>query len=211
MRVLWLANGINIVLGPLLDLRRRPVPEARRHGRRGRNQHRPRHRRAVRSCTASRTVAAASCSAAAPARGARRAVERAARVGRRRAAVHHRDVELHRVSCASSRRYGSAAIAGYTIAMRIMMFTFLPAWGLSNAAATLVGQNLGAKRAGAGRGVGVGRDEVQRGLLVRGRDRGRRVRREARGLVHDGSRRARLRRELPPVDRPRVTASTQSA
>jgi putative MATE family efflux protein len=144
MRVLWLANIINIVLGPLLIFGPGPFPALGVTG-------------AAVATTLGRST------------GAIYAVVRLFRHGSRVpvARRHLRmDLGVMRQILALSGSatlqnvigmaswvglvrilagFGSDALAGYTIAVRIIIFALLPSWGLSNAAATMVGQSLGAK------------------------------------------------------------------
>jgi putative MATE family efflux protein len=147
MRVLWLANGLNIVLDPLLIFGLGPVPAlgiegaaiATNIGRaagvalqlwvlfRG-----GRHIRVLRSQLAWHGATA-------------RNIVRTSLGGVGQMIVGMASwIFLMRILAG----IGSEAVAGATIALRIMMFTMMPAWGMSNAAATLVGQNLGAGEPG---------------------------------------------------------------
>jgi len=143
MRVLWLANSINIILGPLLIFGVGPFPRLGLTG-------------AAIATTIGRGTGV---------------LYQLYRLWRRdgRIVIHREQIALKPavmktllrlsgtgtfqvfVSMASwigltriNASFGTDALAGYQIAIRIIIFALLPAWGLANAAATMVGQSLGA-------------------------------------------------------------------
>src|ERR1700731_2788179 len=143
MRTLWLANAINILLGPCLVFGLGPFPALGVTG------------------AAVATNIGRGCGVL------YQLFQLTTRTGRIRIQMRHLHFELgpalqmlklaangtiqNLVNTASwiglvkiLSQSGSAALAGYTIAIRVVIFAILPAWGLSNAGATLVGQNLGA-------------------------------------------------------------------
>ena len=145
MRALWLGNAINLVLDPLFIFGWGPVPAFGVTG-------------ASMATSIGRTVAALyGLFCLLQGRGEIRLARRHWRLDgpliRQVVALAAPAAIQYLVPTASwvglSRivaMFGPGAIAGYTIAIRIIIFSILPAWGLSNAAATLVGQNLGARK-----------------------------------------------------------------
>jgi putative MATE family efflux protein len=145
MRVLWLANIINIVLGPLLIFGVGPFPRLGVTG-------------AAVATTIGRSVGAAYAVArlfrhASRVPVARRHLRADLGVMRQILRLSGSATLQNLIGMASwiglvriLAGYGSDALAGYTIAVRLIIFALLPSWGLSNAAATMVGQGLGARK-----------------------------------------------------------------
>jgi putative MATE family efflux protein len=145
MRVLWLANAINIVLDPALIFGWGPLPELGLDG-------------AAVATNVGRGVAVL-VQVITLARSSGRL-----RIGRRHLRFRPRLLgQLVRLSGTGVLQifvatsswivltrilagFGTLPVAGYTVALRIVIFALMPAWGLSNAAATMVGQSLGAAK-----------------------------------------------------------------
>jgi putative MATE family efflux protein len=147
MRTLWLANGINIVLGPFLVFGWGPFPRLGVTGAAvattiGRGIGVLYQLRALARGAGQLTVTRADLRLDPPVLAT---VLRISRSGVVQSLIGMTSwIGLVRILSA----FGSAALAGYTIAVRIVIFALLPSWGLGNAAATLVGQNLGANQPG---------------------------------------------------------------
>ncbi|MDJ0927340.1 MAG: MATE family efflux transporter [Gammaproteobacteria bacterium] len=145
MRALWIANGCNILLDPCLIFGLGPFPELGVTG-------------AAVATTIGRGIGVAyglwqlfgnrgrlqmTSAALRPRPDAIRRVLRVAGGGIMQHLIATSSwIVLMRLTAV----FGSAAIAGLSIGIRLIDFTLLPAWGLGNAAATLVGQNLGADK-----------------------------------------------------------------
>ncbi|HUR30638.1 MAG TPA: MATE family efflux transporter [Saprospiraceae bacterium] len=143
MRTLWLANGINIILDPLLIFGIGPFPELGVAG-------------AAVATTTGRGIGVCYqvyhlLNGKSQVHLQRRHLIWIGDIIRKLIKVSWTGVLQMAIATASwlfiikiISFFGDAAVAGYSIGIRIIIFTILPAWGMASAASTLVGQNLGA-------------------------------------------------------------------